>query len=77
MAAHSKWLEVKLVPSLSKRCNFSRTQNGRCKTWLTGNRPSLENNFNVKANGIIHIISTPYHLASNDFAERAEMSRHL
>ena len=77
--AHSKWLEVKIVPSTSSQATIHALRSifaihGLPDIIVSDNGTaftSSEFNDFMQKNGIRHIKSPPYHPASNGLAERA------
>ena len=76
--AHSKWLEVEIVPSASTAVTVSKlrsmfTTHGLPHILVSDNGAaftSLEFKQFLKQNGIRHLTSTPYHPATNGMVER-------
>ena len=76
--AHSKWPEVKVMKSTTteKTIEVIRSifaQHGLPEQFVTDNGPQfISSDFEkfLKSNGIKHILSAPYHPASNGLAER-------
>ena len=77
--AHSKWLEVKIVPSTSSHATIHVLRSifathGLPDVVVSDNgTASTSSEFKefVQRNGIRHINSPPYHPVSNELAERA------
>ena len=77
--AHSKWLEVVPVPSITSWTTISTLQltfatHGLLKMLVSDNGPSFKSaefqEFLIR-NGIRHVTVAPYHPGSNTLAERA------
>ena len=77
--AHSKWIDAHIVPSTSSAATISKLRStfathGLPEVIVSDNGPaftSSEFQQFVKANGMRHMTSAPYHPASNGLAERA------
>lgn len=77
--AHSKWMEVHIVPSTSSEVTISKLRDvfarfGLPQQVVSDNGPgftSSEFGQFLAANGIRQILSSPYHPSSNGLAERA------
>ena len=77
--AHSKWMDVQLMQSISSAKTIQKlctifANHGIPRKIVTDNGPSFTSSefaqF-MKANGISHIKSAPYHPSTNGLAERA------
>ena len=76
--AHSKWLEVRPMSSITSSQTIEQLRSifsvhGLPKKIVTDNGPSFtsgEFKQFMKQNGIIHVTSAPYHPSSNGLAER-------
>ncbi len=76
--AHSKWIEVKVLSTATSATTIEAlrlifTTHGIPKMFVSDNGPqftSAEFAEFMKRNGIRHVTSAPYHLASNGLAER-------
>lgn len=77
--AHSKWLDVQLMSSITAPRTIEKLRqtfaiHGLPKTLVTDNGPtftSQEFRQFITENGIQHVFSAPYHPSSNGLAERA------
>ena len=80
--AHSKWLDITIMQSLTSSCTIEHLQSifsthGLPHTLVTDNAKTFtseEFKAFIKANGIIHITSAPYHPSTNGLGERAVQS---
>ena len=79
MDAHSKWLDIHLLPSISSANTIDTLRtvfatHGLPHKVVTDNGSSFtseEFRAYMSSNGIIHVITAPYHPASNGLVERA------
>ena len=77
--SHSKWLDVQVMQSITTAKTIAKLRSifathGLPKTIVSNNGPSFtseEFKTFLKANGIRHIKSAPYHPSTNGLAERA------
>ena len=77
--AHSKWLEVLIMPSITSTQTIQKLRtifatHGLPKKVVTDNGPSfVSQEFKrfMSENGIVHVTSAPYHPSTNGLAERA------
>lgn len=75
----SKWIEVFYMPTTTSRCTIEKLRNcfatfGLASTVVTDGGPqfkSAEFKEFMESNGVHHILTPPYHPASNGLAERA------
>ena len=77
--AHSKWLDVHIMPSITsvqtiEKLRITFSIHGLPRKVVTDNGPSfVSEQFKsfMSDNGIVHVTTAPYHPASNGLAERA------
>ena len=76
MDAHSKWLDVHLMQSITSANTIEKLRmvfatHGLPRKVVTDNGSSLEFRTFMSKNGITHVTTAPYHPSSNGLAERA------